>query len=103
MELIRLFLVEDIKNLYLSRVSNTHLSFIYVSKAFDRVRYDTLYIKLSKFISGVTLCLLIVWYAGQIAGILWAVIVSDVLPLNNVVRQPSVQSPLLFNVYINKL
>ena len=41
--------------------SNMHLAFIDVSKAFDRVRYDTLFIKLSKFVPGVILRLLIVW------------------------------------------
>ncbi|XP_065645642.1 uncharacterized protein LOC136076104 [Hydra vulgaris] len=38
-------------------------------------------------ISGVTLCLLIVWYVGQTAQILWGGILS----------------PLLFNIYINDL
>ena len=65
-----ILILKDIVNFYVSHGSNMHLAFIDVSKAFDRVRYDTLFIKLSKFISGVTLRLLIVWYAGQTAGIL---------------------------------
>ena len=81
-----------------------HLAFIDVSKAFDSwIQYDTLFIKLSKSISGVTLHLLIVWYAGQTAGILWARIMSDVFPVCNGVRQRGVISLRLFNIYINEL
>ena len=62
-------ILKDIINVYLSHGSNMHLAVIDISKAFDRVRYDTLFIKLSKFISGATLRLLIVWYASHTAGI----------------------------------
>ena len=101
--LMPVLILKDIVNFYISHGSNMHLAFIDVSKAFDRVRYDTLFIKLSKFVPGVTLRLLIVWYAGQTAGILWAGIMSDVFPVCNGVRQGGVLSPLLFNVYIDEL
>jgi hypothetical protein len=45
--------LKDIINFYVSHGSNKHLAFIDVSKASDVVRYETLFIKLSKFISGV--------------------------------------------------
>jgi len=80
-----------------------HIAFIDVSKSFDRVRYDTLFIKLSKIVAGVTLRLLIVWYIGQTASILWAGIMSDSFPVSHGVRRGGVLSPLLFNIYINEL
>jgi len=46
-----------------------HIAFIDISKAFGRVRYKILFIKLSKIISGVNLRVLIVWYVGQTASI----------------------------------
>jgi len=67
-----------------------HIAFIDISKAFDRVRYDTLFIKLSNIISGVTFRLLIVWYFGQTASIFLAGIMSDSFPVSIGVRQGGV-------------
>ncbi|XP_065652786.1 uncharacterized protein LOC136080105 [Hydra vulgaris] len=53
------FILKDILNFYLSHGSNMHVAFIDISKAFGRVRFDTLFTK-SKIISGVTLRLIIV-------------------------------------------
>jgi len=40
-------ILKDVVNFYLSHGSNMHIAFIDISKAFDRVRYETLFIKLS--------------------------------------------------------
>ena len=57
-------ILKDIINFYVSHSSNMHLAFIDISKAFDMVRYDTLFIKLSKFIPGVKLRCLVCWPAN---------------------------------------
>jgi hypothetical protein len=62
-----------------------------------------LFTELSKSISGVTLRLFIVCYAGQTAGILWAGIMSDVLHVCNGVRQGGGLYPRLCKFYINEL
>jgi len=66
---MHVLILKDVVNFYLSHGSNMHIAFIDISKAFDRVQYDTLLIKLSRIISGATLRLLIVWYFGQTASI----------------------------------
>jgi hypothetical protein len=54
--LMPVHILKDIMNFYVSHGSNMHLAFIDVSKVFDKVQYDiSLFIKLSKFISGATL------------------------------------------------
>lgn len=96
-------LLKDLLKFYQQHGSNMYVAFLDISKAFDRVRYATLFEKLSRKLPGILLRLLIAWYSSQTACILWAGFTSDSFDVLNGVRQGGVLSPLLFNVYIDDL
>jgi exonuclease III len=101
--LMPVLLLKDMLKFYQQHGSNMYVAFLDVSKAFDRVRYATLFEKLSRKLPGILLRLLIAWYSSQTACILWAGFTSDPFDVLNGVRQGGVLSPLLFNVYIDDL
>ena len=81
-----------------------YVAYLDASKAFDRVNQDKLFKKLLN--NGVPKWIIKVisqWYSNQTLCVKWGSVISEVFPVNNVVRHGGILSPLLFNVYINDL
>ena len=75
-----------------------------LSKAYDRVPYYRLFSKLLDIGAPVYFVrMLSVWYDQQRMHVKWKEKLSDVFKMSNGVRQGSVLSPGLFNVYMNDM
>ena len=90
---------------YVSGLSTVNVALLDLSKAFDRVKHDILFIKLMKLnILPTVLKLLMVWYKCSIVFVRWGVHSSFTFPLlTSDVRQGGVLSPILFCVYVDGL
>ncbi|KAJ2937484.1 hypothetical protein O0L34_g17527 [Tuta absoluta] len=89
---------------YLSRNTTVFACFLDLSRAFDRVNYSLLWKKLGE--SGVPsscIKLLAAWYSNQTNLVRWCGSDSSEFKLACGVRQGGLTSPLLFNLYVNKL
>ena len=78
--------------------------FLDASKAFDRVRYCTLFrsLVIRGLLAGV-IRILINLYAGNNVRILWAGLASDYFTASNGVKQGGVISSILFYIYMDDL
>ena len=89
---------------YVSGLSTVNVALLDLSKAFDRVKHDILFIKLMKLnIPPTVLKLLMVWYKCSIVFVRWGVHSSFTFSLLTGVRQGRVLSPILFCVYVDGL
>ena len=94
---------ETISN-YLRRGSDVYCCLLDFSKAFDKVNFDALFMKLTaRDFPAVVLRLLIYIYQNQSCFIRWNSIESDSFTVKNGVRQGAILSPSLFCVYLDTL
>ena len=99
-----LYLVKDTISRYLMSDSIIFVCLLDASKAFDRVHHTMLFRKLID--RGIPLYIVKImsyWYAEQKLCVKWGQNYSDKFKITNGVRQGSVISPLLYNVYIDQL
>ncbi len=99
-----IYALKEVVDLYKRKNSTVIIGFIDASKAFDRVNHQKLFSKLrQRGIPNSILRILTYWYANQSMQIKWGNCVSDSFRVSNGVRQGSLLSPALFNVYMNEL
>ena len=80
------------------------ISIFYLSKAFDTIGHNILYIKLRHYgINGVPLNWLINYLTGRQQFVKLDDEISNILPISTGVHQGSILGPLLFILYINDL
>ena len=99
-----IYILKEILNYYNSSGSPLFLCFVDVRKAFDRVNYNKLFIKLSE--RGAPLMvigLLSFWFSSQQFCVSWGGILSRSFGSANGLRQGGILSPHLFNVYTDEL
>ncbi len=99
-----IYALKEVVDLYKRQNSTVIIGFIDASKAFDRVNHQKLFSKLrQRGIPNSILRILTYWFANQSMQIKWGNCVSDSFRVSNGVRQGSLLSPALFNVYMNEL
>lgn len=89
---------------YKSKNTPVYACMLDCSKAFDKIRFDTLFQKLlSKGVPPLIVRLLLYMYTNSDVRVRWNSAISDTFSVSNGVRQGAVLSPLLFNAYIDDL
>lgn len=97
-------LVKEIVNYYINNGNSVFVCMLDASKAFDRVRYDSLFrALLERDIPCVFLRLLMDSYERQQMRVTWSSEFSECFTVGNGVRQGGVLSPILFTVYMDLL
>ncbi len=98
------FTLKQIVDYYRNNGSPVYLCFLDASKAFDRVHHNLLFDKLRKRnVPHIIVRLLVFWYTSQTFVVRWCNAISESFTVSNGVRQGSILSPTLFNVYIDCL
>ena len=89
---------------YKKRNTTVFVTFLDASKAFDRVNYWMLFSKLiDKNVPLFIVKLLVFWYTKQEMKVRWGNTISSSFKVGNGVKQGGILSPVLFNIYIDKL
>ena len=99
-----IYVLKETVHLYISSDSPVFCAFLDASKAFDRVSHYKLFQKLCD--NNVPVCitrLLCAWYRNQSITVSWGQAISSPFYVRNGVRQGSILSPLLFNLYVDGL
>ena len=89
---------------YKKRNTTVFVTFLDASKAFDLVNYWLLFTKLiHKNVPLFVVKLLMSWYTKQDMKVRWGNTLSSSFQVGNGVKQGGVLSPVLFNIYMDKL
>ena len=90
-------------NYFVNRGGPVYVCLLDLTKAFDTIKHDLLFEKLSNVIPPVFLRLVIYSYVHQKVYVKWNNVESESFPIRNGVRQGAVASPIFFNLYIDEL
>ena len=89
---------------YKNKNTTVFVTFLDASKAFDRVNYWMLFSKLiDKNLPLFFVKLLVFWYTQQDMKVRWGNTISSSFKVGNGVKQGGILSPVLFNIYMDKL
>ena len=90
-------------NYFTNRGSSMFVCLLDLSKAFDTIKHDILFRKLSEKIPPLFLRVVIYSYLYQNCIVKWGNAVSGSFTVSNGVRQGAVASPTFFNIYLDNL
>ena len=90
-------------NYFRNRGSSVYLCMLDLTKAFDTVKLDKLFIKLCRRLPLLFVRLILYTYIHQQCYVRWGNFKSDMFGVSNGVRQGAVASPLFFNIYLDEL
>ena len=98
-----IYFLKEIVDNYKSLNGSIFMSFLDASKVFDRIRYSTLFRKLTdRRVPSYIVRIMIYWYTDQTMFVRWSRILFEGFQVSNGVKG-GILSPHLFNLYIDDL
>ena len=98
------FALKEVINYYRCLNTPIYLVFIDIKSAFDRISYWELFLKLiDRDIPLQIVLMLKFWFTNQALLVNWGSSLSEPFTMGNGIRQGSILSPYLFNVYVDDL
>ena len=95
---------KEVLNLYNRRKTPVFAAFIDIKSAFDRVYYWKLFNQLiDKKVPKIIVRFLVTWYQNQSICVSWEKYFSAAFYMNNGIKQGSILSPYLFNIFMDGL
>ena len=88
-------------NFFTNRGGPVYLCLLDLTKAFDHVKFSTLFQILCEKIPAIFLRFVFFSYMNQYCQVLWSGEPSEQFSINNGVRQGAIASPTYFNLYMN--
>ena len=99
-----IYAMKETINYYHSKNTPVFIGFIDMKSAFDKVSHSKLFIKLiERGVPAYLILLLHSWYRSQRLYAGWGSARSDPFLMGNGIRQGSIISPYLFNIYVDEL
>jgi len=99
-----IYSLKEFIDFYKQRNTTVFVTFLDASKAFDRIDHWQLFSKLlDKHVPLFLIRLLYVWYYHQEMYVRWGNTFSSSFRVSNGVKQGGILSPVLFNIYMDKL
>ena len=99
-----IYIFKEIVNYYHYLNTPIFACFIDIKSAFDRVNYSKLFeLLLEKGVPVYIVKILFYWYSNQSIFVRWGTKLSEPFKMMNGIRQGSILSPHLFNVYVDPL
>ena len=95
--------LNEVTNYFTNRGSPVYICLLDMTKAFDNIKLNILFEKLSSRIPPLFLRLVMYTYIHQKCFVNWGNAKSETFSISNGVRQGAVASPLFFNVYMDQL
>ena len=96
-------ILKEVIHHYMKGNSNVYCCLLDASKAFDKIHYGKLFSTLLQNNINVYICLIVDSYVRQVFCVSWENHLSQYFELSNGVKQGGVLSPILLNIYIDKL
>ena len=97
-------MVMEVANRYMRNGTNSIMTLLDCSKAFNMCKYSILFTKLlEKGLPAVVVRTLVTVYEKQYAWVRWGNARSEIFPIVNGTRQGSVLSPALFSIYMDEI
>ena len=90
-------------NYYRNRGGPVYMCLLDLTKAFDLVKFSTLFKKLSQRLPAVFVRLIIFSYISQECAVRWDNVTAENFHISNGARQGAVSSPPYFNIYVDDL
>ena len=98
------FVLKQVIEYYTSLSSPVFICFLDASKAFNKVNHWQLFSKLiDRNVPHLIVRILVRWYTQQSFVVQWCGVLSQHFTVSNGVRQGGILSPILFNLYMDKL
>ena len=97
------WLMTETINYFTNRGGPVYLCLLDLTKAFDHVKFSTLFHILGKKIPAILLRFVYFSYKNQNCRVMWSGVPSEQFSVNNGVRQGSIASPTYFNLYVDLL
>ena len=97
-----IFAVSESVGLYVNNGSTVNICSLDISKAFDKINHNVLFLKLMK--RNTPICfinILVNWYSKCFCQVKWESALSNILFLHNGIRQGGILSPFLFALYVD--
>ena len=99
-----IFCLRNVIDFFVTNDSTVNVCCLDISKAFDRLNHNCLFLKLLQLSVPISLIMVLKnWYSKLYSRVRWGCALSDEFKITCGIRQGGVISPILFNIYVDNI